>query len=348
MVSNDQKNDFYIVALGASAGGLEALNGFFDNLAVDINLAFVVIQHLSPDHESHMVEILDKHTLMAVHQAEDGMEVEANNIYLIPPKKEMTIFHKKLFLKDREKSKAHLSLPIDKFFRSLAQDQGKRAIGVVLSGTGSDGTRGIRAIKEENGMVMVQEPSDAKFDGMPKNAISTGVVDYTLTVLEMGQRLIDYVQHPYISQEQKLDKAQANDEDILTKILAVLQDEVGVDFTYYKESTIIRRIERRMVINQIEKLGDYFSFIKNNVSEIRTLYKELLIGVTEFFRDKEAFDLLEEKVIPEILEKKSSGEEVRVWVNGCSTGEEAYSIAILLQEYAEENDLDLEIKVFCN
>ncbi|MFO7818744.1 MAG: CheR family methyltransferase [Halanaerobacter sp.] len=343
---NSEENDFYIVGLGASAGGLEALNSFFDNLPADINLAFVVIQHLSPDHESHMADILSKHTLMDVYETEDGMEIEPNAIYLIPPKKEMTIFHRQLFLKDREQNKAHLSLPIDKFFRSLAQDQGERAIGIILSGTGSDGTRGIRAIKEENGMVMVQDPDDAKFDGMPRNANSTGVVDYTLDVIDMGQRLIDYVHHPYISKDKKLKKAKNNDQDTITKILAVLQDEIGVDFTYYKQNTIIRRIERRMVINQREKLEDYFSFLRGNVSEIRTLYKELLIGVTEFFRDKEAFELIETEVIPEIISNKSSGDEVRVWVNGCSTGEEAYSIAILLQEYMEENDINFDVKIF--
>lgn len=346
MNNNAGGDDFYIVALGASAGGLEALNQFFDNVPANINLVFVVVQHLSPDHESHMVEILAKHTLMEVHEAQDGMKVEANNVYLIPPKKEMTIFHDKLFLKDREQNKAHLSLPIDKFFRSLAQDQRQKAIGIILSGTGSDGTRGIRAVKEENGLVMVQEPDGAKFDGMPRNAISTGVVDYILPVVDMGQRLIEYVQHPYISEDKRLEKAKANEEDTLTKILAVLQDEVGVDFTYYKESTIIRRIERRMVINQVKKLADYFSFLKNNISEVRTLYKELLIGVTEFFRDGEAFNLIEEEVIPQIIEDKSSGEEVRIWVNSCSTGEEAYSIAILFKEYIDKKNLDLEVKIF--
>ncbi|MGM0501201.1 MAG: chemotaxis protein CheB [Bacillota bacterium] len=341
-----EKKDFYIVAIGASAGGLEALNSFFDNLPANINLAFVVIQHLSPDHESHMVDILAKHTLMDVHEVHDGMILKPNSIYLIPPKKEMTIFHRKLLLKDREKTDSYLNLPIDKFFRSLADDQGDQAIGIVLSGTGSDGTRGIRAIKEENGMVMVQDPEDAKFDGMPHNAISTGVVDYILPVVKMGQKLIDYVRHPYISKDEHLVEVENSETDILTKILAALNDEVGVDFTYYKESTIIRRIERRMVINQIEKLEDYFSFLQEDVAELRTLYKELLIGVTEFFRDEEAFAILEEEVIPEIVAGKNSGDEIRVWVNGCSTGEEAYSLAILFQEYLEKKSLNLEIKIF--
>jgi len=336
----------YIVGIGASAGGLEALGIFFENMPFDSGLSFVVVQHLSPDYKSLMAEILSKKTKMKVLQAEDGMIVLPNYVYLIPPKKNITIYHKKLILTDSEHEHGTmiLNLPIDIFFKSLAKDQGKKSIGIILSGTGSDGTRGIRAIKEANGMVMVQDEKSAKFDGMPRSAISTGIVDYVLSAEKMPEELLKYIQNPYVLSKNHISLLQDN--DCLTKIFALIRNKTGIDFSYYKETTVLRRIERRLSINQIGNLNDYVRYLLEYSNEIITLSKELLIGVTSFFRDTDAFEEISLKVIPSIFENKISNSPIRVWVAGCSTGEEAYSIAILFKEYMEKTNKKFDIKIF--
>ncbi len=334
----------HYVGIGASAGGLEAIEDFFRHMRAECGLAFIVIQHLSPDYKSLMKELLSKKTDMTVHRAEDGMEVLANNVYLIPPKKNLTIFHGKLLLKDQDSSRGGINLPIDIFLRSLAEDQGERAVGIVLSGTGSDGTRGVRAIKEFGGMVMVQDEEDAKFDGMPRAAISTGVADFILPAKEMPAQLMAFVKHPYVSREHRSEKL-FRDEDNLTRIFAELREKTKVDFTYYKPSTITRRIQRRMSVNQIDDIKDYVSYLQTYPAEIMTLYRELLIGVTSFFRDLDAMQELGRNWMPEVL-KRARNREIRFWVPGCSSGEEAYTIAILAKEAMEQEGLSRDVKIF--
>ena len=268
----------YIVGVGASAGGLEAIEEFFKNTPNDTKMAFVVIQHLSPTHKSMMVELLSRHTEMQVMRAEDGMSVEPNTIYLIPPNKNLSIFHGSLLLSDVDHSHG-FNLPIDIFFRSLALDQEEKAIAVILSGTGSDGSRGIRNVKEKLGMVIVQEPASAKFDGMPKSAIATGMSDYVLSPAEIPNQLLQYAKHPYASRN-NMAESMLNDEDGLTRIFYQLREKTGVDFALYKPSTLVRRIERRMLVNQTRELADYVRFLESSQAEVMTLYREMLIGVT--------------------------------------------------------------------
>jgi two-component system CheB/CheR fusion protein len=337
-------DNFPIVGIGASAGGLEALENFFKSSQHDSGMAFVVVQHLSPDYKSLMVELLSKHTKMKVKRVEDGTLIEINTVYLIPPKKNMTIFHRKLFLIEQDHH--GLNLPIDIFFRSLAEDQGDRAIAIVLSGTGSDGTLGIRAIKGNAGMVMVQDSNSAKFDGMPKSAISTGLVDFILSPEEMPSQLLKYVKHPFIVKQDKIDKLILKDEDTLSKIFSLIRTKTGTDFTFYKPNTIVRRLERRISINQIDTIENYLTFLGQNHSELISLYKELLIGVTKFFRDTEAFDNINKIVIPHIMQNKKTNDPIRIWTVACSTGEEAYSLAILFHEYMLKSGKHFDVKIF--
>lgn len=337
--------NFYVVGIGASAGGLEAIEAFFTMVPPKSGLAFVIIQHLSPDYKSLMPEILLKRTSLPVHTAEDGMRVEPNNVYLIPRKMNMKIFHSKLHL--TEKNNHHvLNLPIDIFLHSLAEDFEDKAIGIILSGTGSDGSRGIRAIKEYGGLVIAQNPDSAKFDGMPKSAITSGMVDYILHPQDMSEKMISYVKHPIIQNKEKNKDLFEESDDNLTKIILILKENSGLDFTFYKSSTIARRVERRLSINQIDNLNDYIDYLLSSKNEQKILYKELLIGVTKFFRDSEAFYEIENKIIPGIFEGKVDNEEVRLWVSACSTGEEAYSMAILIKEYMQKHGRNNEVKVF--
>lgn len=333
----------HIVGIGASAGGLEAIETFFKNMSPTSGLAFVVIQHLSPDYKSLMVELLTKKTEMPVHRAEDGMEVLSGNVYLIPPKKNLSIFHGKLLLNDKAVNQG-INLPIDIFLRSLAEDQGEQAIAIILSGTGSDGTRGVRAIKEMGGMVMVQNEESAKFDGMPKAAAATGVADFILPPEAMPDQLLAFVAHPYVSGEKHADLL-LREPDSLTKLFAILRETTKVDFTFYKPSTITRRIERRMSVNQIGDFEEYVSYVQNYPAEVMTLYRDLLIGVTSFFRDPEAMTELEERWLPEVL-SRITNREIRCWVAGCSTGEEAYTLAIICKEVMEKLGISRDIKIF--
>jgi two-component system, chemotaxis family, CheB/CheR fusion protein len=334
----------HYVGIGASAGGLEAIEAFIRNMPPRNGLAFIIIQHLSPDYKSLMAELLSKRTEMSVRRAENGMVVEADSVYLIPPKKTLTIFHGKLILGDPERVRSGIFLPIDIFLHSLADDQGEKAIGIILSGTGSDGMRGIRAIKEAGGMVMVQDETTAKFDGMPRSAISTGLVDFVLPPDEMPKQLQAFVDHPEHSRSERSDTI-LTDEDGLTRIFSLLRERHKIDFTYYKPSTVVRRIERRMTVNHIIALHDYVKYLESYPRELSRLYRELLIGVTHFFRDKAAFDLLSEKYLPMLL-AQAKGPLVRFWVAGCSTGEEAYSLAIACKECLDNLGLDLNIKIF--
>ncbi len=334
----------HIVGIGASAGGLEAIESFFKHMPHDSGVAFVVIQHLSPDHKSLMAELLSKRTRMPVHRTEDGMPVEPNAVYLIPPNKNLRIFHGRLLLSEQDREVPGINLPIDIFFRSLAEDQGSKAIAIVLSGTGSDGTSGLRAIKEELGMVMVQAEETAAFDGMPRSAIATGLVDYILPPDEMPEQLLSYLKHPFTSKSEDT-RTMLTGEDGLSRIFALLRESNKIDFTYYKPTTIIRRIERRMAVNQIHDLNDYVRFLESYPVELNSLHRDLLIGVTSFFRDREAFNVLQDKLLPALLKDAKEG-KLRLWVSGCSTGEEAYSLAILCSEVMAREQLGVDIKIF--
>ena len=343
--NNNQKKPDYIVGLGASAGGLEALTTFFSYVPLDTNMAFVIIQHLSPDHKSLMDTLLARHTEMEISQVKDGTTVEANKIYLIPPKYFLTLFKQK-FLLNKFKKERVLNLPIDVFFISLAEDIGRRAIGIVLSGTGSDGTIGLKAIKKAGGMVMVQNPQTAQFDGMPQSAIATGMIDYICPPENMSDIIINYTKHPYISKNGKNEYSLSPEDTDLNKILALLRNRTDVDFTYYKPSTIIRRIERRMGIVQTYSIKDYLNYLYENNKELDLLYGDLLVGVTRFFRDKDEFNFLNDQIIPKIFENTQNKKTIRIWVAGTSTGEEAYTIVMLLNRYKEKNALPHKITVF--
>ncbi len=333
----------FYVGIGASAGGLEALESFFSHMPPDSGFAFVVIQHLSPDYKSMMVELLSKHTSMRVQRAEEGMTVEANTIYLIPPKKNLTIFHGKLLLSEQDFSKG-LNLPIDVFFRSLADDQGEKAIGIILSGTGSDGVRGLRAIKEAGGIGLVQSIESARFDGMPRSAISSGLADFVLPPHEMPEKLLAISKRPNLLTSHEA-VTSPTEEGGLDRIFALIREATKVDFTYYKPSTVLRRIERRMTFNQIDNLPAYVRYLEVHPAEVGALYRELLIGVTSFFRDREVFDELEMNYLPGLILDADQG-ELRFWVAGCSTGEEAYSLAILCREAMERTGVRRQIKIF--
>ncbi len=334
----------HIIGIGASAGGLEAIESFFKFMPADSGVAFVVIQHLSPDHKSLMAELLSKRTRMQVHRAEDGMRVERNSVYLITPNRNLRLFHSRLLLTEQNRDTRGFNLPIDIFFRSLAEDQGSKAIAIILSGTGSDGSSGIRAIKEELGMVMVQEEESAAFDGMPSSAIATGLVDYILPPEEMPDQLLSYLKHPYVNKDSASGPA-LGEEDGLSRIFALLRDHNKIDFTFYKPTTIVRRIERRMAVNQIHSLKEYVSFLESHAAELNSLHKDLLIGVTSFFRDPKAFDAIQYDQLPDLL-SEVGGEGLRLWVAGCSTGEEAYSLAIACNEAMEQSGKHCVIKIF--
>ncbi len=338
---------FPVVGIGASAGGLAAFEAFFSAMPADADpgMAFVLVQHLAPDHKSILSELVRRYTRMEVFEVEDGMVVRPNCAYIIPPSRDMAFLDGTLQLLEPSAPRG-LRLPIDFFFRSLAQDQRERAIGIVLSGTGSDGTLGLRSIKGEGGMVMAQNPESTEFDGMPRSAIGTGLVDYVLPPAEMAAQLIAYVSHAFGHKPRPPAPPPPRAENTIRKILVLVRAQTGHDFSQYKQNTIVRRVERRMAVNQIDDLDGYLRFVQQNPQEIDGLFRDLLIGVTNFFRDPEAFKALEVQVIPRLFEGKPPGTPVRVWVPGCSTGEEAYSIAILLREHMEALRRNYMVQVF--
>ncbi len=332
-----------VVGIGASAGGLEAYERFFTNLPPDSGLAFALIQHLDPTHKSILADLIKKYTSMSVREVTDGMTMEPNSVYVIPPNKDMAILNGMLYLMEPSAPRG-LRQPIDFFFRSLAEDLKERAIGIVLSGTGSEGALGIRAIKGEGGMAMVQDPATAKYDGMPRSAIATGLVDYILSPDKMPERLLAYVTHAPAYKLPAAVEPVEEDGGIVQKILILVRARTHHDFTHYKRSTIVRRIERRMAVHQLTRKHDYMRLLQDDALEVKTLFKELLIGVTNFFREPDAFDALNKKVLPKIF--RGDVPQVRIWVPACSTGEEAYSIAMLVQEYATNAKIDCPMQIF--
>jgi len=338
---------FPIVGIGASAGGLAAFEAFFSGMPADTDpgMAFVLVQHLAPDHESILTDLIRRYTRMEVSQVEDGMAVHPNCVYIIPPSRDMAFLNGTLQLLEPSAPRGQ-RLPIDFFFHSLAQDQHERAICIVLSGTGSDGTLGVRAIKSEGGMVMAQTPDSAEYDGMPRSAINTGLVDYELPPAEMPVQLMAHVAQAFGHLPRTTSAPAPNGENALKKIFILLRAQTGHDFSEYKPSTLHRRIERRMAAQHIEEIDEYVKYLRQTPAEVEALFRDLLIGVTSFFRNPEAFKALDEQVIPKLFSGKSPNAVVRVWSPGCSTGEEAYSIAILLQERLELLKQNYRVQVF--
>ncbi len=319
-----------IVGIGASAGGLEALEHFLSHVPKACGMAFVVIQHLDPTRKGLMPELLQRATDMRVIQVKDRTVVQPDCVYVIPPNKDMSILHGALHLLEPAMPRG-LRLPIDLFLRSLAQDRREQAVGVILSGMGSDGTLGLRAIKEHSGLALVQDPATAKFDGMPRSAIDAGVADIVAPVDELPARITAYRKHA--PKPVSPDKALASKmQGALEQVIILLRTHTGHDFSLYKQNTFYRRIERRMGIHQLPKITDYIRYLGENTQELDLLFKELLIGVTSFFRDPAAWEVLREKVIPALVAGHPPGGALRIWAPGCSTGEEAYSLAIVFKE----------------
>ena len=335
---------FLIVGVGASAGGLEAMEEFFRHMPPSSGMAFVVVSHQHAGHVSLLPSLLSKCTAMSVVEVKDGMRVEVNRVYMTPGGTNLAILHGVLHIMEPA-SQERMPLPIDYFFRSLAEDQKARAVGIVLSGTGTDGTVGLRTIKAESGMTIAQDPQSAKYQGMPRSAIAAGVVDVIQPVDQMSEPLLAYARS---LTRPALPLPEHDAFQTLKKIFILLRDRTGNDFALYKENTIHRRIERRMNVHQIENLRQYLRFVQANPHELDALFQELLIGVTSFFRDPQAFEIFVHKGLPSLVEGKPEGATLRVWVAGCSTGEEAYSLAIILKEYLTQKKLRLTVHIFAS
>lgn len=341
---NTSNTGFPIVGLGASAGGLDAFEQFFRNVPPDIGMAFVLVPHLDPSHASILTEILQRTTTMPVVEAQDQVKVAPGCVYIIPPNREMAVFRGTLQLSMPEVPRGQ-RMPIDAFLRSLAEDQGENAIGVILSGTGTDGTQGLRAILGAGGVALVQDPATAKYDGMPVSAIQAGYVTHILPAGKMPEVLRTGVHAQTVRPELPATTASAAVSG-MNRILMALRTHTGHDFSQYKKNTIGRRIERRMSQHNIEDVEVYARYLKEHPAELHILFKELLINVTSFFRDPEAFDFLKQDILPRLLADKPAGYVFRAWVAGCATGEEAYSIAILLREYMDEREEEFKVQLY--
>ncbi|MCV2351374.1 chemotaxis protein CheB [Paucibacter sp. Y2R2-4] len=336
-----------VVAVGASAGGLAAFEAFFAGLSAqaDLGMAVVLLQHLAPDFNSLLTELIQRHTRLPVREVEDGMLLQADHVYVIPPDRDMACLNGRLQLLEPAAKRGH-RLPIDFFFRSLALDLGERAVAIVLSGTGSDGSHGLRDIKAHGGLVLVQSPASAEFDGMPRAALATGVVDFEMPASDMGAKLLAYARHG--GARLRPSESSGKQESELRKIFVLLRAQTGHDFSNYKPTTICRRIDRRMAVHQIESVEAYARYLQQSPAEVEALFRDLLIGVTNFFRDPEAFQALAQLGLPSLFEGKEPGSVIRVWVAGCSTGEEAYSIAMLLLEHLKSLPGDYRLQVFAS
>ncbi len=344
----DPKNapevSFPIIGIGASAGGLEAFELFFKTMPADRNMAFVLVPHLDPGHASMLSDILQRNTTMPVQEAQDQAKIEPNHVYIIPPNKDMAIFHGTINLSVPEQARG-LRLPIDTFFRSLAEDQGERAICVILSGSGSDGTLGLRAIHGAGGVSFVQEPSTAKYDGMPSSAVQSGLATYVLPVDKIAEQLVSYVRtiaETGIPPAPQVPAALS----AMRRIMMLLRSRTGNDFSQYKQTTINRRIDRRMVVHNLTDKDAYARYLQENPAEVHILFKELLINVTSFFRDKEAFEALNKEALPRLFKNREENSVIRIWVPGCASGEEAYSLAIIFREYMDLIKREFKLQIY--
>jgi two-component system CheB/CheR fusion protein len=335
-----------VVGVGASAGGLEAFQELFSRMPADSGMAFVVVQHLDPRHDTLMPELLARHTTMPVQLVSGDTRIETDHVYVVPPNTTVTIDDCELKVSRPEGARGRRT-PIDSFFRSLAEDQGDDAVGIILSGTGADGALGLRSIREHGGLTMVQTPASARYDSMPRSAILTGMVDHVLPVEDMPERLMAHLRNlSNLRGGEAVEGLRQEVEEQLAPICSLLRRRTGHDFSRYKQSTLVRRIRRRMAELRVDSAAGYVDLLKSDFREPDRLFRDLLIGVTNFFRDAEAFETLEHKVIPHLFQKKSFDEQVRIWVPGCSTGEEAYSLAILLRERAAAMEEPPHIQIF--
>ncbi len=335
-------HQFPVVGIGASAGGLEALEEFFTHIPEKCGIAFVVIQHLSPDFKSFMPELIRRITNMTTHAAEEQMKIEPNNIYILPPKKNLAISNMHIRLQDIKKTNIP-NRPIDLFFQSLAHELGPRSGAIVLSGTGSDGSLGIRSIHEQGGITMAQDPKSSKFDGMPRSAIATNMITASGRPRKLAEMLLKLVKNPNALNEEADSVYPGSD---LKKLFTIIEEKYDVDFSLYKKPTIHRRLAKRLELNRCSSVNDYIKLIEQNPKEVSTLYYDMLIGVTQFFRDKDAFALLENKIIPRIFKEKRDNAEIRIWIPASASGEEVYSVAILFFEYARINKRKVRLKLF--
>jgi two-component system CheB/CheR fusion protein len=337
---------FPVVGIGASAGGLEAFTKLLQHLPADTGMAFVLIQHLDPKHDSILASLLSRATKMRVVEATHQMRIEPNRVYVMPPNTNMTIMNSMLNLTRRLDTRSQ-HMPVDHFFHSLAGSQKDRAIGVILSGTASDGTAGLRAIKSEGGITFAQDQNSAKYDGMPRNAISAHVVDFILKPEDIAKELVNISHHPYVRRStEKAPEFLLEGKSDFDKIFALLRAKTGSDFSAYKRGTIERRVRRRMVLRKISKLADYIKLLQATPAEVTALYEDLLINVTEFFRDPKTFEVLKTDIFPKLLQGRASGDPIRIWVAGCSTGEEAYSITMVLVDFLSEQEADNPVQMF--
>ncbi|MDW4499937.1 chemotaxis protein CheB [Sulfitobacter sp. D35] len=339
------EKDFPIVGVGASAGGLDAYKSLLKSLPTDTGAAYILIQHLDPNHESMMAELLARQTSMKVLQAENEMALEPNTVYVIPPGKFIRLIDHGLFLDDPVKEKG-IRMAIDYFFRSLAEVRGEKSIAIVLSGTGSDGTLGIREIKAAGGMVMVQKPDDAEYDGMPRSAIDTGAVDFIAPVREMGERLVDFLRHPYLRKHDRGTALSEEAPDGFAKVLKILRSQTDYDFRSYKKGTVERRIQRRMGLRQAKTLEDYVEIMGETPEEVQQLFRDLLIGVTRFFREPEAWEAFGDEVLDPLVTRTKNGARLRAWVPGCASGEEAYTLAMTLFDRIERQNKEITVQIF--
>ncbi len=342
MSTKNAPNTLHVVGIGASAGGLDAIQQLFDSIPRDTGMAFVIIQHLSPDYKSLMRELLAKHTEMKISTAEDGVVLQPNCVYLNQSSKNLVLEKDRLRLYDK-KPHTTLHLPIDTFFHSLGKSHGEHSIGIVLSGSGSDGSRGIRTIKEAGGTIIAQDPHSAQFDGMPNSSIGTGLVDYILPPREIAEVLTRYpTQHRGL---ESIDEPGQENEVAFQNILGEIHRSSGIDFRQYRRNTLLRRIQKRMAVTNVERMRDYQTLLSTTPAELRVLKQDFLIGVTRFFRDRDAFEALRQ-ALPDMVESRGHTDTLRVWVPGCATGEEVYSIAILIEEYVRRNKPELDYKIF--
>ena len=338
--------EFKIAGIGASAGGLTALKALFDRLTPEPGMSFVVVVHLAPDQKSHLAELLQPHAPMPVQQVTETTKLEPNHIYVIPPNFNLDAVDTHLRLSSLETRRFDRA-PIDHFFRTLADSNEGNAIGVVLSGSGRDGTLGLRRIKERGGVTIVQEPAEAEYDGMPRSAIGAGVVDLVLPVSEIAARVVGIARSSPDVPPADVDIESTLDENrLIARVFAQIRARTGHDFSEYKRSTILRRIGRRMQVNQIGSLSDYVVTLRDNRREIAALFDDLLITVTEFFRDPEVFEQLAKDVVPRLFERRQPYEAIRIWSAGCATGEEAYSLAMLMLEEAARREVRPNIQIF--
>ncbi|MBF0460583.1 MAG: PAS domain-containing protein [Magnetococcales bacterium] len=351
-IANRAPLGFPIIGLGASAGGLDAFHGFFTNLPANTGMAFILVQHMDASHQSILPTLIQNYTTMPVLQVQGSTPIEANAVYVIPPNHNLDILNGVLYLIDLSEPKAR-SGSIDHFFRSLAQDQYNNAACVILSGTGTDGTLGLKAIKEAGGLVVTQDPVSAKYDGMPKSAINTGMSDFILPPEQMPQALVDFFRfkfhaNPRSNVPEKIlkNKTEETGQSQLSNIFILLRAQIGHDFSLYKENTILRRVERRMSVHQMQKISEYVTYLGANPEEVMLLFRDFLIGVSNFFRDQDAFEKLAEKVIPKLFENRPEHKPIRIWVPGCASGEEAYSIAMLVQEEMERVGRAYPVQIF--